>query len=93
MSAVIAVSAEADFEAGTWTFEPKGPYAVGAGNYAIMREEHFKRLLTACRLAIKASAKNAPDGEYCPDWQAAMYDMREAEKEFSNILPAEAVAS
>lgn len=54
----IAVSAEADFEAGTWTFEPILPdFAVGAGRYAIIRETTFVALEQQ-RDELLAAAKN-----------------------------------
>lgn len=34
--AIIATSAEADFAKGTWTFEPKGEWSVGAGDYFLI---------------------------------------------------------
>ncbi len=34
--AIIATSVEADFSNGTWTFEPKGEWSVGAGDYYLI---------------------------------------------------------
>jgi hypothetical protein len=37
----VAESVEADFERGTWTFEPVGNFVVGAGRYVIVPEAEY----------------------------------------------------
>ena len=58
----IAVSAEADFEAGTWTFEPVTEFRVGAGRFAIIRESDYlqrERENATLRAALEAHGKEA----------------------------------
>lgn len=58
MNPCIAVSVEADFDAGTWTFEPVENFVVGAGRYTIMREAEYEAMkkqrdeLLACLKAL-----------------------------------------
>lgn len=47
-SVCFALSAEANFENGTWTLEPFGDYSVGAGRYAILREAEYLDLVGQC---------------------------------------------
>ena len=53
------ISESADFENNTWEFEMIFPYSVGAGKYAIMRENDYQsainqrdELLTALKRAV-----------------------------------------
>lgn len=65
-----AISAEANFEEGTWTFNPIGKYSVGAGRYAILREAeyldlagHRDELLNIARSVETALAEGYPASE------------------------------
>lgn len=61
---LLADSHSADFEEGTWTFEPQEEFSVVAGTFAIMPEPQYEKLLTALR-GIRNSMSAHPD--YEPD--------------------------
>ncbi len=41
--AIVATSVEADFEKGTWTFEPKGEWSVCAGDYYLIPVRKYEQ--------------------------------------------------
>jgi hypothetical protein len=75
----VAVSVEADFAKGTWTFEPAKNFVVGAGAYAIQRVDEYRNdqilignlerdrvaLMSALRAAVASQAHRPGEG---PDW-------------------------
>lgn len=66
----IAVSSEADFEAGTWTFSPIENFVVGAGRYAILPKKRYDEIikqrddLLAAIEAVNVSAVYFAKNEY-----------------------------
>ena len=55
----IAISASADFEQDTWSFEMESPYTVMAGKYAIVPIEQYNEALQRIEIAIEAIHTNA----------------------------------
>lgn len=84
----LALSADADFEDRTWTFNPISSFgkgSVGAGRYAILREAeyldllgHCNELLAVLKAVLKVSDETGEDDEYSTVWQSAIGNMRAA---------------
>lgn len=71
----VAVSVGADFESGTWTFEPVGDFVVGAGRYVIVPESVYVSDKQGVMLEALRAAKNLFD-EALPkfNWGASALD-------------------
>ena len=67
---ILADSHSADFQEGTWTFEPQEEFTLIGGVFAIIPEPQYQKLLTAVR-GIRNSMAAHPD--YEPD--SEFYDM------------------
>jgi hypothetical protein len=67
----IAESVEADFERGTWTFEPVGDFVVGAGRYVIQSEANYVELTKALGFMLRGieggHIKCAPYFDFDPE--------------------------
>jgi hypothetical protein len=58
--AFLADSHSADFQEGTWTFEPHNDFTVVAGTFAIIPQNQYESLLSAVR-GIRNSMAVHPD--------------------------------
>ena len=67
----VAVSVGADFESGTWTFEPVGDFVVGAGRYVIQPESNHIELTKALQFILRGieggHIKCAPYFDFDPE--------------------------
>lgn len=71
----VAVSVGADFESGTWTFEPVGDFVVGAGRYVIVPESVYVSDKQGVMLEALKKAKHMLERDYIDAQKLAVIEL------------------